>query len=140
MKYIAGTLKGSITLLKNVEIEIDDAKMEARLQETINGLNRGCDDKDWPGSWHKPQDEVWIDLEWFADCADVYDELEDRAMQIVDEWEQMPDCIDVFDCDIDKVKEDYSENNAWLNACRAWLTARGWFQHPNDDLVWCHKK
>ena len=86
MKYIAGTLKGSITLLKNIEIEIDDAKMEARLQENIKDLNRGRDDEDWR-AWNKPQDEVWIDLEWFADCADVYDELEDRALKIVDEWE-----------------------------------------------------
>lgn len=138
MKYIATTVTGYALMTRDIEIEIDNAKLEAALADAMQHQS----EEDWDG-WGKPADELWVTLDELADvCYVNEDTIEDMARDIVDEWEELPDCDKVRDCDLNKMLIDFEESEPHKEACRQWLHAKGWAQRPNDYgiEVWYHKK
>lgn len=132
MKYIATAVTGYALMTRDIEVEIDEAKLEAALKEETHD-----NEDDW---WeNKPADEQWLDVESFSDnfMADD-DEIKNKADAIVEEWEALPDCAKIRDRDIEDVNDWNDE--PYLLACKEWLRSKGWAPLPDCEDVWFRKK
>lgn len=130
MKYIAVAITGYVLMARDIEVEIDEAKLEAALKKETH------EDEDW---WEgKPADELWIYINDFAyNFMADYDEIKDKADAIVEEWEALPDCAKVRDCGIEE--NDWNDS-PYLKACKEWLRSKGWAPLPDEDDIWFRKK
>ena len=133
MKYIAAEMTGYALMTRDIEVEIDDAKLEKALEEVVTDAEMQKDFEDWG----KPDDEIWVVLDDIAeDCGIDEDELSERAAAIVEEWENMPDCVKVRDSDI-----EYSEGELpYFKACREWLLSKGWKKLDKYEDMFYRKK
>lgn len=127
MKYIADTIMGYVLMSRDIEIEIDEAKLEAAFKKEAYNES----------GWEEPTDEWWIDVYNFADLLEFDDdEIEKKGDAIVKEWEALPDCGKVRD-----VTYNYMDRESVRIAiCKRWLKSKGWTPLPEDDTVWFHKK
>lgn len=131
MKYIATAVTGYALMTRDIEVEIDEAKLEAALEENAHNEDNYYD---------KPADEWWIDIDFFSDYfRGDDDKIKDKADAIVEEWEALPDCVKVRDHDTEQVND--WENEPHIQACQAWLRSKGWAPLPDcEDGIWFRKK
>jgi hypothetical protein len=131
MKYIAATVTGYALMTRDIEVEIDDAKLEKALEEVVTDAEM---QKDFEG-WGKPDDEIWVVLDDIAEeCGVDEGELADA---IVEEWESLPDCVKVRDSSI-----EYNEDGELppsYKACREWLLSKGWKYNKDHDIFYRKK-
>ena len=137
MKYVATAITGYALMSRDIEVEINEAKLEAALEQE----RKDQADEDWE-SWGKPDDEEWLFVETFAENFYVNEEVvEDMAYDILSQWETLPDCVKVRDGDIQQMLSDYETNEPDLKACHQWLRSKGWTKVPNQaEDIWCRKK
>ena len=130
MKYIVAKVRGDNIVSRNVEVEIDEAKLEEALKEALTHQS----DLDWDG-WGKPDDEFWIDMEFFPDVCYVN---EDKRMQlanaVIEELAATRKGARVHNFYL-----DYDEDSdPHVKAAIKWLRSKGW-QYNEDENV-CYRK
>lgn len=133
MKYIATAVTGYALMSRDIEVEIDEAKLETALEEAMHNED----------DWEKPADEWWIDFEMFANYFWIDDDtIDHKADTIFKKWKALPDCVKVRDCNIERDTEqvNYWRDESHVQACQKWLQSKGWAPLPDDDGIWFHKK
>ena len=133
MKYIVGEMTGYALMTRDIEVEIDESKLEKSLEEATDAeIEKDYED------WGKPDDEIWVNLEDIAeDCGISDEELNERAAAIVEEWENLPDCVKVRDDCVEYNEE--SELPPYYKACREWLLSKGWKYNEDHDIFYRKK-
>ena len=132
MKYIVGEMTGYALMTRDIEVEIDENKLEKALAEATDAESEESYEE-----WGKPDDEIWVDLEEVAgNCGISDEELSERADAIVEEWENLPDCVKVRDSGI-----EYSEDSELphFKMCREWLLSKGWKYNEDEDIYYRKK-
>ena len=134
MKYIVGEMTGYALMTRDIEVEINESKLEKALEEVMTDAEMQKDFEEWG----KPDDEIWVVLDDIAeDCGISDEELNERAAAIVEEWENLPDCV--------KVRDDCVEENEdgglppYYKACREWLLSKGWQYNENENIFYRKK-
>lgn len=133
MKYIAAQMTGYALMTRDIEVEIDESKLEKALEEVTTDAEMQKDFTDWG----KPDDEIWVVLDDIAEvCGISDDELSERADAIREEWENLPDCVTVRD---DCVEENEEGELPYFKACREWLLSKGWKYNEDHDIFYRKK-
>lgn len=131
MKYIATAVTGHVLMSRDIEVEIDEDKLETALKEETHD-----DEEDW---WEdKPADEQWVDVESFSDNFLAEDVVNQKADAITKEWRALPDCVKVRDCETEDVNDWRDEPH--FQACQKWLRSKGWAPLSDEEGIWFRKK